>query len=159
MSIANEPNKMNEKFDEERPTRRSFLNFLLGGGLLILAGQALYPLVRYIIPPKVAEPMPTSVVAGKVKELVPNSGKIFHFGTKAGLLIRTPEGEIRAFNATCSHLQCTVQYNSKDKKIWCACHNGYYDLHGINVAGPPPRPLEVYKVVERGDEIIVAKGD
>ncbi len=30
--------------------------------------------------------------------------------------------------------------------IWCACHNGHYDLFGKNVAGPPPRPLEPYKV-------------
>jgi cytochrome b6-f complex iron-sulfur subunit len=143
----------------EDTSRRTFLNFLLGGGLVILFGQMIYPLVRYIIPPKMAEPTPTSVVAAKVSDLQPNTGKIFHFGTKAGLLIRTPEGEFRAFNATCTHLQCTVQYDSNGRKIWCACHNGFYDLNGVNVAGPPPRPLESYKVVQKGEDIIVAKRD
>ena len=157
--MSPEPNNTLEEKDTNSSTRRTFLNYLLGGGLLIMAGQVLYPLIQYILPPKVAEPTPTSVVAGKASELVPNSGKIFRFGSKAGILIKTPDGEIRAFNATCTHLQCTVQYDAKDKKIWCACHNGSYDLHGVNVAGPPPRPLEVYKVIERGDEIIVAKGD
>ncbi len=41
--------------------------------------------------------------------------------------------------------------------IWCACHNGRYDLTGKNVSGPPPRPLEEFHVNVRGDEIIVSR--
>ncbi len=33
--------------------------------------------------------------------------------------------------------------------IWCACHNGHFDLN--NVAGPPPRPLDAYVVNVRGE--------
>ena len=49
-------------------------------------------------------------MAGKVGELKPNSGKIFRFGSRPGLLIRTASGEYRAISATCTHLGCTVQY-------------------------------------------------
>ena len=138
-------------------TRRSFLNILLGAGFLVMLGEILYPVIRYIIPPKIAEPTPTSVVAGKVSEMKPNSGKIFRFGNKPGILIDTPDGKIRAFTAICTHLQCTVQYRPDIKEIWCACHNGHYDLNGMNISGPPPRPLTPYKVVIRGDQIIAAK--
>src|SRR3972149_3406990 len=125
--------KINNTTTKENTTsRRSFLNFLIGGGLIVLMGQILYPLIRYIIPPKIAEPDPTSVVAGKISELPVNSGKIFRFGTKPGLLIKTADGKIRAFSATCTHLQCTVQYDSEGKRIFCACHNGIFDLNGIN---------------------------
>jgi len=41
--------------------------------------------------------------------------------------------------------------------VWCACHNGVYDLEGRNVSGPPPRPLERYDVHEIGDEIVIEK--
>jgi Rieske Fe-S protein len=41
--------------------------------------------------------------------------------------------------------------------IWCACHNGQYNLSGKNIAGPPPRPLEEYTVNIRGEEIVVSK--
>jgi Rieske Fe-S protein len=58
----------------------------------------------------------------------------------------------------CTHLQCTVQYRSDTQHIWCACHNGHYDLNGRNIAGPPPKPLEQYLVNIRGDEIVVSKG-
>jgi len=51
-----------------------------------------------------------------------------------------------------------VQYREEKQDIWCACHNGIYDLNGKNVSGPPPRPLELYRVNVKGDQIVVSKG-
>jgi Rieske Fe-S protein len=48
-----------------------------------------------------------------------------------------------------------VQYRPDLAEIWCACHNGHFDLNGTNVAGPPPKPLERYDVKVRGDKIVV----
>jgi len=94
----------------------------------------------------------------KPVDIKPNSGMIFKFGNSPGILIRTPTGELRAFSAVCTHLNCTVQYRTDLTEIWCACHNGRYNLSGKNVAGPPPRPLEAYAVNARGDQIVVSKG-
>jgi cytochrome b6-f complex iron-sulfur subunit len=138
--------------------RRNFINYLLGTSLGATLVSILYPIVRFLVPPEVAEAQESTVVAGKVGELKPNSGKIFQFGTRAGILVKTSDGEFRAFSATCTHLQCTVQYRGDTQHIWCACHNGHYDLKGRNIAGPPPKPLEQYVVNIRGDEIIVSKG-
>ena len=66
----------------------------------------------------------------------------FNFGGKPCLVIRTPDGQVRAFNAVCTHLECTVEYRAAEADIFCNCHNGVYDLNGRNVSGPPPRPLE-----------------
>ena len=90
-------------------------------------------------------------------ELRPNSGKVFRFGSKPGLLMLTSEGEYRAISATCTHLNCTVQYRNDVRQVWCACHNGKYDLNGRNVSGPPPRPLDEYRVTIQGGEIMISK--
>lgn len=137
--------------------RRAFVRTLVGTGLGATAAAILYPVVRFVIPPPVAESTETSVVAAATDELVPNSGKVFKFGNKPGILIRTPAGELRAFTAICTHLQCTVQYREDYQHIWCACHNGHFDLHGKNIAGPPPRPLEAYAVNVRGNEVVVSR--
>lgn len=140
-----------------RPARRRFMQVLLGGGLLASAVSFLYPVLRYLIPPAAADLGSDTVVAGQVGELKPNSGKIFRFGNKPGLLLLAPDGEYRAMSATCTHLNCTVQYRSDVRRVWCACHNGFYDLNGRNVAGPPPRPLEAFDVHVRGEEIVVSQ--
>lgn len=142
----------------ENPDRRRFLNYLLGTSFGATLLAIFYPIIRFITPPEVIEAAQNSVVAGKVSELAANSGKIFKFGNKPGLILRTSSGEVKAFSATCTHLDCIVQYQPESKQIWCACHNGQYNLNGQNVGGPPPRPLEEYTVNTRGDEIIVSKG-
>ena len=131
--------------------RRSFLDTLLGLGFVSTALSIFYPLWRYVIPPAAAEPITNSVVAASVSDLAPNSGMVLKFGTQPAILIHTPDGQLRAFTAVCTHLSCTVQYKSDSSQIWCACHNGYYDLSGQVVSGPPPRPLEEFKVDLRGD--------
>ncbi len=57
----------------------------------------------------------------------------------------------------CTHLGCTVQYRPDLMQIWCACHNGHYNLNGVNVSGPPPRPLTPYAVNVLGNQIVVSK--
>lgn len=140
-----------------RPTRRRLAEVLLGGGLLASLASFLYPVLRYLVPPTLPDLGGDEVVAGKLGELKPNSFKIFRFGSHPGLLVHTAEGEYRAMSAVCTHLNCTVQYRSDLRQVWCACHNGTYDLAGRNVSGPPPRPLDVFQVHVRGDEIVVSR--
>jgi Rieske Fe-S protein len=137
--------------------RRSFVDLLIGGGLIGSAVSFLYPVLKFVMPPAVAEAMEQNVVAAKVGELPPNSGKIFKFGRRPGLLINTPGGELRAYDGICTHLNCTVQYRADFGNIWCACHNGHYDTSGKNMSGPPPRPLERFTVSIRGDDVIVSR--
>jgi len=138
--------------------RREFLDYLLGTSVGATLLAILYPIVKFMVPPTIAESAQNSVVAAKTSEIAADSGKIFKFGNKPGILVRTATGELKAFSATCTHLDCIVQYRPDMKMILCACHNGQYNLNGQNVAGPPPRPLEEYTVNTRGDEIVVSKG-
>ena len=141
----------------DSPGRRRFVQVLLGGGLLASAASFIYPVLRYLVPPAATDRGGDTVIAGRVGELKPNAGKIFRFGSRPGLLILGADGEYRAMSATCTHLSCTVQYRADIKQVWCACHNGMYDLAGRNVSGPPPRPLELFDVHVQGEEIVVRR--
>ena len=143
--------------DPASPNRRNFLDYLLGTSALATLGAIVYPIVRFMSPPQVIESTESSVVAAKVNEIPVNSGKIFKFGNKPGILVRSGSGEFKAFSATCTHLDCIVQYRPDTKQIWCACHNGQYNLNGKNIGGPPPRPLDEFKVNTRGDDVVVTR--
>lgn len=137
--------------------RRNFINFFLGGSLLGTIGAFLYPVIRFLVPPKQYEAAVKSVVAAQVGELAPNTSKIFKFGTTPGILIVTNEGEYVAFSALCTHLTCSVVFEPDSGIILCPCHNGKFDLSGNVISGPPPTPLESFKVEISGDNIIVSK--
>ncbi len=133
------------------------LGWLLGGGAFASLASFFYPVLRFLIPPLVTEAAVNEVAAGKVQDLKPNSGKIVKFGNKPALLVRVNETEFKAFSAVCTHLNCTVQYRDSTQQIWCACHNGTYDMSGRVVSGPPPNPLEEYAVNVRGEEVTISK--
>jgi Rieske Fe-S protein len=139
------------------PTRRSFLNWFLGTSVGAMCVSIVYPIARYITPPEVPEAETSRAVAAREGDLKPNEGKIFRFGGNLGILVLTADNHYRAFSATCTHLNCTVQYRDDVKQIWCACHNGFYDLAGKVVSGPPPNPLEEYQVNVANGEIIVTR--
>jgi cytochrome b6-f complex iron-sulfur subunit len=140
------------------PSRRHVLDWFLGTGAGALLAAVFYPIARYLVPPEVQESTADTVTLPMhPADVKPNSGLIFRFGSQPGILIRTPGGDLRAFSAVCTHLGCTVQYRPDLIQIWCACHNGHYDLNGKNLSGPPPRPLPPYAVNVRGDQIVVSK--
>jgi len=138
-------------------SRRGFLHALLGGGILGWLGSAIYPIISYLKPPKVPEANVHTVEAGAADAFPVNSGQIIRFGRLPVILIRTDTGEFRAFSATCTHLDCIVQYRPDLKEIHCACHNGLYDLTGRNVSGPPPRPLDEFAVNVVDNDILVSR--
>ncbi len=137
--------------------RRNILRWILGGGFTASVISFLFPAFRFMNPPAVPEAAVNEVAAGKVGDLKANSGKIVKFGARPVLLIRTGEANWRAFSAVCTHLNCTVQYQEASHQIWCACHNGLYDLNGRVVSGPPPKSLEEYTVHIRGEEVVISR--
>lgn len=141
-----------------RSSRRRFLNWVLGIGSGSLAAAVLYPVARYLSPPETTEaPTNSATLPFEAGEVPPSSGRIFRFGSEPGILIRTPDGELRAFSAICTHLACIVQYREDLSHIWCACHNGHYDLRGRNIKGPPPRPLPEFDIALQGERIVVTR--
>ena len=137
--------------------RRTFLGVILGTGFFGLIASVVYPAWKFVFPPRSVRVAEEAVVAGTVEEFPPNSGRLIMFAGEVALVLRTPEGEFRAFSATCSHLACTVEYHPDLAQIYCACHDGRFDLTGKNVQGPPPRPLAALEVQLRGGEVLVSR--
>jgi len=101
-----------------------------------------------VSPPRIPEATTNQVDAGPVNdsEFLEKSFKIIRFGLEPVIVIKVADGDFRAFAATCTHLDCIVGFQKEQSRIWCNCHNGAYDLNGVNTSGPPPKPLAKYDV-------------
>lgn len=129
-------------------SRRRFVDRLLGTSYAALFAWILYPVLRFLEPAEVAEAAANQVDAGPADDpdLVANGFKIVPFGSEPVILVQGAEGEYHALTATCTHLDCIVEYRPDRGLLWCNCHNGQFDLNGQVVGGPPPRPLRPYRV-------------
>lgn len=134
--------------------RRTILNWFLGTSIGALIASVVYPVMRYMTPPKITEAATNQIEAGEVNDpqLLERGYKIVRFGAEPVILVKAADNDFRAFSATCTHLDCIVGFQKEQTRIYCNCHGGCYDLQGRNVSGPPPRPLTPYKVN------VVAKG-
>ncbi len=143
-------------------SRRKALNSLLSLFGIGAFGTVIYPIIRFIFPPEQSEPDNISKTLMETGEMNQGEYRIFEFNRKPAIFIRigpdpSSADSYRALSAVCSHLQCTVQYEKASGQIWCACHNGRFSLTGNVLSGPPPSPLETFKVDILEGKIIVTR--
>jgi Rieske Fe-S protein len=156
-------------------SRRSWVLQSLKAAVAATVVAIFYPVAWFLRPRKATTSGALEITAPFTVDQLPGAeANPFDFASKPCLVVLTPEGtkrlaqgeplragDVKAFNAICTHVDCTVKYRLDQGDIYCSCHEGIYDLNGRNVSGPPPRPLESYKVILRGDpgheEIVVSR--
>jgi cytochrome b6-f complex iron-sulfur subunit len=142
------------------PSRRSVLDLLLGAGVLGWLASIAYPVLRYLKP---ISPQggagPLRLTREEQAKLERERSLILRSGATRVLVFEDAEQRLRALEARCTHEGCTVQYVPGDANVWCACHNGRFDLDGKVTSGPPPRPLARWSAQREPDgSVVVAPG-
>lgn len=66
-----------------------------------------------------------------------------------------PNGQVIAFNDTCTHLGCKVDYQASNKRFFCPCHQSAFDLDGKKQNKTPPRDMDDLVVSIRTGEVWV----
>ena len=146
------------RLDESCLARRRFLCGMLGGGAVALGVSLAAPIVPYVGNLRPAPLPPFLTLEPPDYELAPGSAKIVMYGRIPALLLQTPapDSVLKAFVAICTHFDCTVGYVADQNRIYCACHEGYYDIECRVLAGPPPRPLREFHMRFRDGKLILA---
>jgi cytochrome b6-f complex iron-sulfur subunit len=89
------------------------------------------------------------VVAGPLERFEP--GTVTAFPQGKFYLARLDDGGFLALSRECTHLGCTVPWNTDDARFVCPCHSSTYDIRGDVVTPPAPRALDLYPVrIENG---------
>ncbi len=153
--------RQNPEQPDSDASRRTFLKVAAGALGACYAGGIGYPVYRYLASPvEKAESVAAvnEVTVPDVGAIPRNAALMFKFGTKPAMLIHHEDDSWSALSAVCTHLGCTAGYDPQEKRIFCPCHNGVYDAKtGANVSGPPPKPLDQFKVVIVEGKAVVSR--
>jgi cytochrome b6-f complex iron-sulfur subunit len=132
-------------------TRRGLLKGVLGAISAFGLGSLLYAIYRFLAP-GAAGGAPVEI---SLSEISAGGTAFFQYGGSQGILIRGEDGAFKAFSLVCTHLACTVTWNGEKKEFYCPCHDGFFDTEGKVLSGPPPGPLERWKIEVQGDKVII----
>ncbi len=137
------------------PNRRMFLKTLgTGLGLALVAPRRL--LAQSPTTPAAQPSPPVAIDLAQVKKLRKVGGwMIIKVQGTQMLLLRDGPDSVRAFDPTCTHQQCTVAYNGRERRFDCPCHGASYDLDGTPRDRLPKGPLKRYPARLDGDRVIV----
>jgi glycine/D-amino acid oxidase-like deaminating enzyme/nitrite reductase/ring-hydroxylating ferredoxin subunit len=86
----------------------------------------------YVSPGEVASP----------DEIPHGEGRLIRRGLHTIAAYRDEAGTLHERSAACTHLKCTVHWNSAEKSWDCPCHGSRFDAYGKVLSGPAVSDLE-----------------
>ena len=144
---------------ETDKSRRRFLH-RLWVGLGIFAGLesigVVFAFLRPQKPPVGEEGFGGIFEIGSVDDFEPESVTAFIRGQF--YLSRLKDGGFMALSRKCTHLGCTVSWESKSKIFLCPCHASAFDITGEVISPPAPRALDLHPVVIENGIVAVDTG-
>lgn len=143
------------KLSKAKIKRRTLLRALFSTTLAAVVAPVLYVLGRYVgYQSKGAGATDVEVPFDTVN--AQNPSKLLDINDIPVLLIYQQDKGLRAFDAVCTHLGCTVSYQPEVPGFYCKCHHGRYDANGVNVPGTRPKsPLTELTIKQNGDMLDV----
>lgn len=129
--------------DKKLISRRRLLAYAWIGAAAVVIGELIGGTFAFLWPRRKGPKVETVFVAGKMTDF--KLGEVTPFRKEKTFILRTEEGFL-AVSAVCPHLHCIVNWNAVIKEFECPCHGAKFNQFGEVLAGPPPRPLDFYKL-------------
>lgn len=140
--------------EEQKQSRRKFL-FSLGviGAIVIAIGTFFRDLILYLFP-RVKEKKYHKYLVGKQGEIPVGKAKEIKIGHTPVYVVHLKK-EYKVFSGICTHLGCIIRWEEEKGRFFCPCHKGIFDKTGKVIGGPPPRPLDQFRVEEEGNLVFM----
>jgi cytochrome b6-f complex iron-sulfur subunit len=133
-------------------SRRRLMGYAWMGAAAIVIGELIGGTIAFLWPRRKGSRVETVFIAGKVTDF--KVGQVIPFRKERTFIMRT-EGGFLAISAICTHLNCVVNWNEMLKKFECPCHGAKFNQNGEVLEGPPPRPLNLYKLQIVAGNVVV----
>jgi len=151
-----EGNEMDGKpqVDKKPISRRRLMAYAWIGAAAIVLGELIFGTFAFLWPRRRQGRTEVVFIAGKVSDF--KKGEVVPFRKEKAFIVRI-EGGFLAISSVCTHLHCIVNWNEIHKKFECPCHGAKFNQVGEVLEGPPPRPLDLYKLQIVAANLVIDK--
>jgi len=142
----------NETANKNSISRRRLIGYAWIGAGAIVVGELIGGTLAFLWPRKKQEKGEKIFIAGKVNDF--KVGEVIYF-RKEKAFVQRLEGGFLALSTVCPHLRCVVNWNEMQKRFECPCHGAKFNRNGEVLEGPPPRPLDLYKLQIVEEKLVI----
>lgn len=86
-----------------------------------------------------------------IDTIAPGEGAVLEQGEQKIAVWKSPAGKAHAFDASCTHMGCTVTWNNADRTWDCPCHGSMFTHDGEVIHGPAAKPLKPKRLPRSGE--------
>lgn len=132
---------------EHKIPKRSFLKILWASLGFLAMAEIFVVCLSFFLPYKKKSKKASAdkiITAGSVDNFKPGSVTAFTRGFF--YLVHLNDGGFMAFSSRCTHLGCTLPWDDTAEQFICPCHASKFDIRGLVVNSPAPRPLDILPV-------------
>ena len=109
---------------------------------------AIVPYIRVTRIIGLGAPVPVGTASDILKQFAATNDRPILFREGRFFLLHAPGGIIAAYRK-CTHLGCTVPFNTAKDLFECPCHGSRFDKHtAVVVRTPAPKPLQLFHISE-----------
>lgn len=144
-----------EAVSTEDVSRRRFLSGLIAAVAGIVGFVVAIPAVAYVISPGLKRAANNDWInLGPESSIVPGvptpfkwsrmveDGWVKSLQSGTAYAVQLEGQELKVFSDVCTHLGCRVTWYQDPQQFICPCHDGFFNIEGQVVSGPPPRPMD-----------------
>ncbi len=149
-----------EAASAEELDRRKFLSGLIGVVAGIVGAVVAIPAIGYVVSPglrRAGGDANAWITLGPAANIAPGAPTPFKYSrviqdgwvkssqSGTAYVVSVDAEHMKVFSDRCTHLSCRVTWVGDRNGFVCPCHDGFFDIDGKVVAGPPPKPLDQFE--------------
>jgi cytochrome b6-f complex iron-sulfur subunit len=116
---------------------------------------AMVPYIRVTRIIGLGAPVAIGTASDILKQFAATNDRPILFREGRFFLLHAPGGIIAAYRK-CTHLGCTVPFNTSKDLFECPCHGSRYDKRtAVVLKSPAPRPLQLFHITESASGALI----
>lgn len=146
------------EIDATRLRRRQLLRIGFAGAVILGATELVAAIAPYLRVTRIiglGAPVAVGTASEIMAEFAKTNDRPILFREGRFFLLHAPGGIIAAYRK-CTHLGCTVPFNSQRDLFECPCHGSRYDKHtAVVLRSPAPKPLQLFHISESTAGVLI----
>jgi Rieske Fe-S protein len=85
----------------------------------------------------------------ELADMAPGEAKVVRYDRHVAAIYKDEAHQIHAIDSKCTHMNCTIAWNTVEKSWDCPCHGSRFTCDGVVLNAPAQKDLDIVNIEEQ----------